>query len=69
MDGDNNNSDKKLNDNDYDKSKKNLGDNSKMSKTNDDLKPIDLSSKKTGNPLLFVVLSIIALFSLDYRKN
>ena len=69
LDGDNNNSDKKLNDNAYDKSKKNYGDNSKMSNTNDDLKPIDLSSKKTGNPLVFVVLSIFALFLLDYRKN
>ena len=31
--------------------------------------PIDISSKNTGNPLILVILSIFALFSLKYRKN
>ena len=63
-DDQNNNSGKNL-----DKSKNNYGDNSKMSNKNDSIMPIDLSNKKTGNPLVFVVLSIFALFLLGYRKN
>lgn len=69
LDDDNNNSDKKLDNSPLNKSKKNPIDNSKRNKTNDSLKPINLSDKKTGNPLVFVVLSIFALFSLVYRKN
>ncbi len=65
----NNNSGKNLDDDSLDKSKNKYGDNSKMSNKNDSVMPIDLSTKKTGNPLVFVVLSIFALFSLGYRKN
>ncbi len=31
--------------------------------------PIDISSKKTGNPLIWVFLSVFALFAVKYRKN
>lgn len=62
LDDSNNNSNKNLKDHSaLDKSNKRFCINSK--------KPIDLSNKKTGNPLIFVVLSIFALFSLSYRKN
>jgi hypothetical protein len=40
-----------------------------MNNKKDSIMPIDLSNKKTGNPLVFVVLSIFALFLLGYRKN
>ena len=68
-DDQNNNSGKNLDDDSLDKSKNKYGDNSKMSNKNDSIIPIDLSSKKTGNPLVFVVLSIFALFLSGYRKN
>ncbi len=68
-DDQNNNSSKNLDDGSLDKSKNNYGDSSKMSNKNDSTIPIDLSNKKTGNPLVFVVLSIFALFLLGHRKN
>lgn len=69
LDGDNNNSGKKLDNSSLNKSKKNSIGNSNRNNTNDSLKTINLSDKKTGNPLVFVVLSIFALFSLVYRRN
>ncbi len=68
-DDQNNNSSKNLDDGSLDKSKNNYGDSSKMSNKNDSIIPIGLSNQKTGNPLVFVVLSIFALFLLGYRKN
>ena len=31
--------------------------------------PIDISSKKTGNPFIWLIISIFALFTFQFRKN
>ena len=59
---DNDDQDNNLNKNDSksDKSKKGIENKSK--------KPVKMSNQKSGNPLVFVVLSIFALFLFPFRK-
>ena len=59
---DNDDQDNNLNKNDSksDKSKKSIANRSK--------EPVNISNQKSGNPLVFVVLSIFALFLFPFRK-
>ena len=63
---DKDNSEKSNDDSDKDNSK---SDKSKEHDEKNSKRPIDISSKKSGNPLAIALLSIFALFSLAFRKN
>ena len=57
------------NDSKSDEDKMPIKDNALKSKGNPHKRPIDISKRQTGNPLILIVLSAFALFYLPFRKK